>query len=743
MRVLSKENGQPVAVIGANVGIDNMHSITDIQGYVEFSGICPGKIHVHIHALGYQPEEADIMFKARRDTLVLFVQIKGVTLDNVEIKGHRQALQTPNASQSLYREDLDKRRGGHLAATLSAIPGVRNLQTGASIGKPVIQGMHSNRVLILNNGIRQEGQQWGSEHAPEIDPFIAQSITVVKGAEGVRYGSDAIGGVVLMEPAALPTDSSLHAEVNLIAASNGRSGTGSAMLSGHFKDWPQLSWRLQGTLKRNGNFKTADYYLENSGALESNYSAAVAYNREHMGLDVFYSHFRTKLGIFKGAHIGSLEDLLTSIERGRPYEAGSFSYKIGAPRQEVFHDLLKVKSHIHLSDYWHLNAQYGWQRDNRQEYDIRRGGRGSLPSMDLYLITQSLDVNATFYDGRRWKAIMGAHGQYQNNSNVTGTLTTPLIPDYIANSWGAYAIGRRLYPKYELEAGVRYDFRNINALGYNRSGQMYGSNRYFHTLTGSLGGVWHINQQWDLRSNLGTAWRAPTVNELYSNGIHQSAGAYEVGDSLLTAEKSIKWISSLQYRQASGRLKVDLDLYAHYIMDYIYLRPTSTFHESLSGSFPIFKQSQADARFLGADLRASIPLIWNMSYTLEAAVLRATNLSSGGFLPLIPADKLVHQLEWTPDALGLRSKPYVQLAYVFVARQNRYEPDADFALPPPASHLLNFSMGSQLTSGKHEVGIHFSIDNLTNTLYKDYLNGFRYFAHDLGRNFVLRLHYRI
>ncbi len=741
--IQSREEGKVVPVIGAVVGIGSMQSITDETGFVRFEGICPGKIHVHVHALGYHAVEADVPFKSGRDTLHLFVKTIGVTLDNIEIKGHRQAMQTPNVSSALYQEDLDKTRGGNLAESLEAIVGVRKLQTGAGIGKPVIQGMHSNRILILNNGIRQEGQQWGAEHAPEIDPFTAQSMVVVKGAEGVRFGSDAIGGVVLLEPAPLPVDSMVHAEVNLVGASNGRSGTGSAMLSGNVKKWPFLSWRLQGTLKQQGNMKTADYFLENSGLSERNYAATLAYTKAHMGVDVFYSHFHTRMGIFKGAHIGSLEDLQYSLEQGRPYGAGTFTYELQAPRQVVVHDLLKIKSHLHVSDYWHLNLVYGWQRNTRQEFDIRRGGRGSLPSQDIFLQTHTVDVNATYFDGRKWKAILGMNGLYQHNRNVAGTLTTPLIPDYVSNALGAYAIGRLVQHRYELEAGLRYDIKNINALGYDRNGSLYGSNRLFPTLTGSLGAVWHMSQQWDMRSHVGTAWRAPSVNELYSRGIHQSAGAYELGDSSLHAEKSLKWISSVQYNGNRQWLKAQLDVYAHYIQDYIYLSPTGTFYESLSGSFPIFQQMQTNARFLGADLTATARIPLGFDYTLKASVLRAKDMKSETFLPMIPADRLEQQLSWRPGTRGAIQQPYLQLAYEWVRQQDRFMPATDFAPPPPAYQLLHVHMGTQLSIGRQTLGIHFSVDNLTNALYKDYLNRFRYFAHDMGRNFTLRITYRI
>lgn len=118
--------------------------------------------------------------------------------------------------KELSPEELSKTRGRTLGESMKELTGVTTLTTGNSISKPVIHGMHSDRILILNNGIRQEGQQWGSEHAPEIDPFIANKLSVVKGAQSVRYGANAIGGVVLVEPANLPDSSGVNGKLMLL-----------------------------------------------------------------------------------------------------------------------------------------------------------------------------------------------------------------------------------------------------------------------------------------------------------------------------------------------------------------------------------------------------------------------------------------------------------------------------------------------------------------------------------------------
>jgi len=725
---------------GAAIGTGSLQALTDADGHGLLEGLCPGKLHLHVEALGFVPLDKDLAF-SKGDTLRLSLKTADQTLDAVEITGHKQVLNTTTSVTTLHQEELDRLKGGNLATILTAIPGVNMLQTGATIGKPIVNGMHSNRLLVLNNGIRQEGQQWGSEHAPEIDPFIAQSITVVKGAEAIRYGAEAIGGVVLIEPPALPTDKSIHGELNLVGASNGRAGTVSGMLSGNLAKLPALSWRVQGTLKRSGNLETADYFLDNTGSKELNYSAALGYSKEHFGFDLFYSHFDTELGIFKESHIGSIEDLQAHIANGRPFDNGSFYYSIDAPRQQVKHNLLKANGHVHLNDYLHINMQYGFQTDNRREYDIRRGGRSSIPSLNLTLYTHTLNAYLEYFNGRQWKAMFGVDGIYQQNSYDGASATRQLIPDYNTNGLGVYAIGKLIKEAYQVEAGLRYDYKYLTALGY-RDKQLYGGRHNFGSLSGSLGIVLPFSDKWNLRSNIGTAWRPPTVNELYSDGLHHGAAAIEYGDSTLNPERSVKWINSLAATPLPW-LNVNLDVYAHYFKDYIYLYPTGQFEDRLTGAFPTFVTKHTDARFLGADLSAGIHFLKHADYTIKGSIVRAKDISAGKYLPMIPADRLSNALKWSFNPGKVAQETYVQLEHVYVAKQTRYEPGSDYAPPPDAYQLLNLSAGTQLQWKRHQLGINFAVDNLTNTLYKDYMNRFRYYAHDIGRNFILRLTYRI
>jgi iron complex outermembrane receptor protein len=736
--ILVSEARTQEAVPGALIQIARQQSVTDLNGYALLHPVCPGQTKVRVEAMGYKTlnETAQV---AGGDTLHLRLEADKVTLDEVEIKGHRQAVNTSAAAQTLSKEALEQAAGGSLANVIQSIPGVRMMQTGATIAKPVIDGMHSNRILVLNNGIRQEGQQWGAEHAPEIDPFMAKHITVIKGAEAIQYGAEAIGGVVIADPPQLPADSTIHGELNLVGASNGRSGTAAATLEGNLKKIPALAWRVQGTLKRSGNIQTADYFLDNTGTRERNYNAALGYTKKHFDATLFYSHFERELGIFRGSEVGNADNLEAIIANGRPFSDGTFSYDISAPKQSVIHNLAKAKIHLHLNDYLHLTATYGFQRDQRREYDLRRGGRTSVPSLDLDLKSQTLDLSLDYYNGKKWKATAGLSGMYMNNGSMPGTFTTPLIPDYIAQGAGAYLIGKYIERKYELDAGLRYDYEYLSALGYNKAGNLYGNRHNYHAISASLGGIWHINNAWDLRSNIGTAWRPPTVNELYSAGLHVGAGDLEYGDSSITTEKSAKWITSLEFNNLANWLHLSMNAYAQYFSGYIYFMPTGIIDTTIQGKYPVFQASQTDARFLGMDLHAQVTFLKQFSYELTGSLIRAKDIQNNTFLPMIPTDQIEQSFRWNYNPVSFLKNSYIQLSDVFVAQQTRYTEGSDFAPPPPAYNLVHLGLGTSVKMKNQSLDLNFSVNNLTNALYKDYMNRFRYYAHDLGRNYTLRL----
>ena len=740
-RVIDSDTQLPLSGVTINATPGAFQTISDGHGYFQLNRLCKSiQYMVHASSIGF--DTTSISLTPDGDEILNIMLHHGhIRLHDVDVVGHQQPVITTNPSRVVSREAITEARGGALAEIFSALPGISMLQTGSTVAKPVINGMHSNRILILNNGIRQEGQQWGSEHAPEIDPFIAKDFRLIKGAEGVRYGADAIGGVMLVASPQLPIDPHLSGEIHTLYRTNGQAGVLSGMLQSGFERIKGLSWRLQGTAKHSGNTRAADYHLGNTGVREYNLSAALQYSVATTSIETYYSRFHTSLGIFTGAHIGSIDDIQARITADRPLEDYAFTYQIQSPRQRVVHDLGKIKWHQDYTGGGSTDIQYGIQRNHRQEYDLRRGDRDALPMLDMVLTTQTLDANyqTAFYRG--WKTQVGTNLILQVNNNVPGTLNTPLIPNYDGFTAGVFAIQRLLKDTHEWEAGLRYDFKTLDAAGYDSQLEYYGGYRQFHNISGTVGGVLHVYPGWQVRSNIGLAWRAPNANELYSNGLHHGAALYEIGDPDLESERGYKWVVSPSY--TSERFAFDLDVYAQYIQQYIYAQPAAgEFIQSIRGTFPVFRYAQTDATFWGIDFAARYHFPAGFSYHLNASIIRAKDIKQDGFLPYIPADRADHHLRWeVPFKSNRFQNSYLKVEQRLVSQQTRYEPNSDYAEPPPTYQLYAVYAGSKLSLGDRAVEINVSATNLFNTTYREYMNRFRYFSHDMGRNISLTLTY--
>src|SRR5690554_2083613 len=317
-KVLHHENNEPIE--NAYIWIDELGrgTISDDKGNFRLDQLCLGTYSIKVTYLGHEEEVKRV--DLGRNTSVTFRMIaEDVVLQGVEIHGHRDAVITTSTVASLTGRSLDESRGESLGDILKRIAGVTSFSTGSNISKPVIHGLHSNRIMILNNGIRQEGQQWGAEHAPEIDPFMAEEIAVVKGAETVRFGPEAMGGVVVVNPPDLPVSNVQQGELNLIGNSNGGSGSAAVSFEGGSEKIKGLGYRLQSSGKYGGNIRSPGYFQQNTGIREINVSGAVGYSSSKSGIELFFSRYESTLGLLADAHTGNLSDLQAIIENGRPF----------------------------------------------------------------------------------------------------------------------------------------------------------------------------------------------------------------------------------------------------------------------------------------------------------------------------------------------------------------------------------------------------------------------------------------
>jgi len=711
---------------GARIAADGSFLINDI---------CKGNYILQIRCFGETVQENEITIQSDTSlSLLLDYHIHNLKEFEVIIDENEQNTFIKNG---LTPKQLNQTRGLSLGGMLEEINGVRTLKTGNSIAKPIIHGLHSNRVLILNNSIRQEGQQWGAEHAPEIDPFVSNSISVVKGANSIKYGFDAIGGVILVEPTRGAKTAGTYGEVNLVGLSNGRQGAVSGSMHTRLKKLAALSLSLQGSLKRGGNQHTPSYYLNNSGIKETNFSTLVNWEKENYGVELFYSQFNTDLGIFSGSHIGNLTDLQNAFNLEKPLGEDKFSYEIDRPRQRIEHELSKVSMYFKTGDIGKLNLVYGRQYNLRYEYDKDQSLNDSIanlnrPDLQLELTTHTVDINWKHFAKKGFSGEIGLNSIYQKNT-YTGRM---FVPNFENQGAGLFWIERKTIKKLLLEGGLRVDYRRLQSFFWENDEIQSPTNEYLDWAF-NIGGRYSINNFSSIRFNVAKTWRPPSINELYSDGLHHGAAAVEIGDANLNQEDALN--TSIEYDLNYKWLRVNVQPYFNYFRNHIFLEPQLPPTLTIKGAFPTFIFKETEARIYGVDFFAEAQINKVFSYVINVSLLRGYNISLNDHLLQMPADNLKNRLNISlPQCKGLTHNEF-SIQHSFVAEQSRVPENSDFIAPPNAYNLFDLTLSSEITTPYSSVNVSIGVHNLFNTRYRDYLNRFRYYADELGRNISVRI----
>lgn len=659
---------------------------------------------------------------------------KEQNIGEIVVTGVRQQASINSVSNKIDESLIDRSMGKSLASILEHVSGVSSIQTGTTVAKPVINGMYGNRILIVNNGARQTGQQWGVDHAPEIDQNSSGSIEVIKGAESVRYGSEALGGIIVMNQKALPYgQTALSGHLRTLYGNNGKRYSVVAQAEGTMPFSKNLAWRLQGTYANSGDQSTAKYVLNNTGYREHDFSASLGYKLNALKLEGYYSMYNLKLGVLNSAQLGSEDLLKERIALGQPAEVYPYSRHINYPFQQIVHHTAIGKVYFDAGKYGNFFWQTAFQADDRQENRIRRMNLSYIPAVSMYLTSfqNQLKWNLAY---NKWNTEAGATYLHIRNRNQTGTGVVPLIPNYTEYDLGIYAIQKYRNGNWTAEAGIRFDNQETRASGYDYTGKLYGGHHVFSNFSYNLGTSYRFNEQLKLTSNLGLAWRAPHVHELYSNGNELGSGMFVMGDSTMHSEQSTKWVTSLSYRSAFAEVRVDA--YLQWINGYIYDEPLKGRYVTvISGSYPLFQYKQTGAFFRGIDFDVRLRPIQHVEYHLLSGLIWANEKQTGNYLPYIPSARFDHDITWEDIRVG-KGNAWLQLKHRLVLKQTRFNPANDLIdFTPPTYNLFGLEAGIDWPLGeRNKLRMLLAADNLFNKEYKEYTNRSRYYAHDMGRD---------
>ena len=747
IRVVSEVSQEPL--IGAVVrceGVSNP-SVTDIDGRcVVKLKRASDRMKLTVSYVGYKAVTKVVSIP---DSRMITLQLKDDSkqLDNVTVTALKRHTSVLQQSSAISQEALEKGGATSLAKLLETIPGVSSISTGNTIAKPVIQGMHSSRILLMNNGVRLESQSWGADHAPELDYTGSSMVEVVKGAECIRYGFGAMGGVVLLNDAPLPYENKkikVNGNVNMGYDTNARGFSGSGTIETGYK---QFGLRLHGMYTKGGDYRTADYVLNNTGYNTISFSALAGWQGKKLTATLFSSIYYQRSGIYYASKISDLSQLIKRFEYGRPdpETVKPFSYEIKPPFQQSQHVTLKGELKWELNPNHHLNFTLSFQENLRQEFENRKKTQWSwIPMQDLMLKTYKFDVlwQAKW---KLWKMTTdaGLSNTYQTKFNYPGTKQPAFVPNFAALSMGGYFLHKAEFGKLQCALGMRYDFRVLSVNGYSSLSNYtyYDDFKLYSNFTMSLATHYQFNDKWDARANIGWSWRPPDINELYAIGL-QDGSYWVVGNKNLASERGYKLVLGTKYRNTW--FSIEPSFFFQRINSYIYDHigtGKDRFHNHPSGKYPKFIYDQDDVKLYGGDIEATVKPIRGLTFVGKGEWMFARNLTHNDWLPFMPSDR--YGLSATYDLPLSKNHKYrslLSLSGIYVTKQTRFDPDKDLVPDsPPAYFLLNGTAEFRIGLPQNrELKFMIVGDNILNALYKEYTDRFRYYAHERGANFSLR-----
>jgi iron complex outermembrane recepter protein len=762
-------NGKPIADASLYIKSQNKYTTSDQEGRFLFNNLCDGNILVSVSHIGCETKEFTIKIKGST-FFAIHLEHHIEELTAIKIKGTKGFLINATTQEThLSTNELEKNSALNLGDALKQITGVSSINTGNTIVKPVINGMHSSRVVVITNGLRLQDQEWGVEHAPNIDLNSVGNVTVIKGSNALAYGGDAIGGVIVLQPETISLKDSIYGKTISSIHSN---GNGYNLHSGLNKTY-RSGWyhRAQITTKRFGDFEAPNYVLTNTGLVSKSFSVNSGFKKFEYGFSAMFSYLQSEIGILSASHIGNIEDLVNAINNQAPLVVKDFSYAINAPRQEVSHQIAKIDGYYRFKKFGRLDIQYDFQNNQRFEYDLRRATDTDMASIDLNLKTHAIRAVLKLDASNLMKHEFGVNGSFQDNIANPATGVRRLIPDYLKFDFGIFALSNlQLNDKTKLDLGVRYDFSQIDAKKFYIKSR-WESQGYqndfgdlvideldtqllvnpvftYQNISASAGIAYQLNDSNTFVFNYGLSNRAPNPSELFSDGLHHSAARIELGDLRIKQETSNRFSAS--YQCNTQFFNFNVETFYNYVNDFILIEPLGT-ELTIRGAFPVWNYKQTNAALFGIDITAKYRLDSHWSLTNQSAMIKGIDLGRNQPLIDMPAFKTVCGLVYSNQKYW---NLHAQLRSESVLSQNEY-PNNNFetylatsntialvniSTPPPAYHLVHFNSDvSFQLSNKTKLNVGLNITNIFNITYRDFLNRLRYFADDLGRNISIQL----
>ena len=762
------ENNKPL--IGASVFLYPVEkgTITDAGGDFIFNNLSNGKYTIEISFIGYKTLIDTIVLvgskkhKFQLDVSALSLQEVVVTDNYAETRKKEESLNIEIVNDEYLKQNL----GGSLMSSIERLPGVTTIDIGSGQSKPVIRGLGFNRVVVVENNIKHEAQQWGADHGLEIDQYAVDNIEVIKGPASLMYGSDAIGGIINMKNRHLPAENSFGGTIDLSGKTNNDFFGTSLSLFGR-KNWFFADFRA--TILDYGDYKvptdSVDIYsyraplyknhLRNTAGKEKNLHFSFGIIQKRFQSKFYLSNVNSKNGFFANAHGLEPRNVDTDLH-------DNSNRDIHYPYQTVNH-FKAINSSFYRWEKLKLEFDLGFQRNFRQEWS-QYVQHGYMPAIfpdtldfnpdlerqfEKYVYSGNLKLFYRFDD--RTKFNFGVNSEYQDNQ-IDGRGF--IIPAFRKFNLGGFVFAKHNFSEKTLvQAGIRYDYGNIITSEYNdwfpsfvvdnadttmqflqRSGNI---NRSFSNVTWSIGYNYNPGK-WSYKVNLGKSFRMPIAKELAANGVNYHHFSYEVGNAELSPEISYQLDAGIEY--SSKKFAIGTTPFLNYFSNYIYLNPTSE-HDRLYGNGnQVFYYTQSHVLRYGTELHTHYQLFKSLQLGIIGEYVYSEQRSGekkGFTLPFSPPPSGIFNIKYQKQKMKFVENAYGSVDYRITASQNNIVPPEETT---DGYQFVNLGMGGDIVFRNQRINISMQVQNLLNTKYFNHTSYYRLInVPEPGRNFIVNI----
>ena len=758
-KITDARTGAPIEAASIYISDIKSGTASDASGRFIIKNIPTGKHLVEISHIGYTSiiESIDINADINKDFALTESVIENNTVVVTGVTGATQLKKVPFAVSVMRKEDFFRNTSSNIIESLTKIGGVSTLATGPAISKPVIRGLSYNRVLTINDGVRQEGQQWGDEHGIEVDEASVNKIELLKGPASIIYGSDAMAGVVnIITNVPVPVNT-IKTNLSSNYQTNNNLSTINLNVGGNKNG---LNWNIYTSNKAAGDYKNKyDGRVFNSKFTENNIGGYIGYNGKWGFSHLLISSFNLKAGLIEGER-DSDGFFTKNIAGGITTRATKEDFKTITPLipyQHIRHFKIAADNNIKLGKNF-ITFNIGYQQNQREEF----GNPDDLNERALFFNLQTFTYTAQYHlaEMKNWKTSIGINGMQQHNTNKG---VEQLIPNYNLFDFGMYAFTQKTIKKLTISGGVRFDNRNVDA-GNLLDGATVKGNAFkksFSNVSGSVGLAAQVTKAVNLKFNIARGFRAPSIPELASNGAHEGTIRYEYGNNNLKSETSIQLDGGVEY--SAEHVSIGLSTFYNSFDNFIFYRKLQSAAGSdslinLNGqNLTAFKFDQTKAALTGLEATLDIhphPLDWLHvlnTFSIVSGQLR-TPIEGNKYLPFIPATKLVTEFKGSFNSLTKNINNF----YVKFEVDNTFDKKNVFTVYNTETRtagytILNVGLGADFVNKKSQTlfSLSFSALNIADVAYQNHLSRLKYAEENLvtgrngvfnmGRNFSIKL----